>query len=403
MSFKTTQLKDYFFLKDRESLSIDPWRDCNQYFGATKLNLQIQKRLESDFVSPRAVPKFFVHGSYGSGKTHTLAHIDYVLKTDDRYPPTEPIYIDIAPLVAKERFERIHTRLLDAIGLDRIRNAAEATADQHPDPDKVKGFISSGALPFGDQALKTSQANVFRNLLFGGRQAQMSWEWLKGRKTTVDEAQTLGTQKQLVDAQDFVFCLLNVGALFYVGCKKKIVFLIDEAEAFRSVTQPDSQSEVKHALRIVLENSNKYVGCVLAIQVEGGQEGIGDFFMSEDIQRRVDFAQGYIDLNGLVSGVGDARTFMTQMLSYLVNQPKAAEAIKAEGLKTTPELFPFTEEAIESVSTHISNNQDKALPSTIISWMGNGAIEAWRRREKSSKHHQLVTAEIVEETIFPEG
>src|SRR5262249_35074227 len=153
---------------------------------------------------------------------------------------TEPIYIDIAPLTAKERFERIHARLVDAVGLDRLRAAAEAAADKDNDKDKVQGFLNSGAVKFGDQALKMSQANVFRNLLFGGRQAQMSWEWLKGRKTSVDEAQTLGTQKQLSDAQDFVFCLLNIGALFSVGCEKRIVFLIDEAEAFRSVSNPDS-------------------------------------------------------------------------------------------------------------------------------------------------------------------
>ena len=124
--------------------------------------------------------------------------------------------------------------------------------------------------------------------------------------------------------------------------------------------------------------------------------------MSEDIQRRVDFAQGYIDLNGLVSGMEDANAFMAQMLAYLVDQTKAAAAINADNLDTTPDMFPFTKEAIDSILNHIANDIDKALPSTIISWMGNGAIEAWRRREKSSIH-QLVTAEIIEETIFPEG
>lgn len=401
MSFKDTSLKEYFFLKSRESLSIDPWLDREQFFGSSQLNKLIEKRIESDFVQPRSVPKFFVHGSYGSGKTHTLQHIDYVLKANTMYR-TEPIYIDIAPLVVKERYERIHARLLDAIGLDRIRKAAELVADFSTDPDKVQGFLASGALPFGDQALKTSQANVFRNLLFGGRQAQLSWEWLRGRKTTVDEAQTLGTQKQLVDAQDFVNCLLNVGALHSIGCKKKLVFLIDEAEAFRSVTNPDSQSELKHAIRQILENSNTVVGCIMAIQVEGGQEGIGDFFQTDDIRRRVDYNQGYIDLNGLVAGIENARAFIEEMLAYLVDQQKATEAIAAEGLATTEKCFPFVPDAIEKLSNHVANNIEQAFPAAIISWMSNAAIEAWRRRTKSDTH-QLVTAEIVEETIFPEG
>ena len=87
MSFKSTPLKEYFLLKDRDSLAIDPWRDREQFFGASELNARIRKRIESDFVQPRGIPKFFVHGSYGSGKTHTLAHIDYVLRTDEMYPP----------------------------------------------------------------------------------------------------------------------------------------------------------------------------------------------------------------------------------------------------------------------------------------------------------------------------
>jgi hypothetical protein len=401
MSFENTSLKDYYLLKNRDSLAIDPWLDQKQFFGARELNSRLQKRLESDFISPRGVPKFFVHGSYGSGKTHTLAHIDYVLKANAMYP-TEPIYIDIAPLVAKERFERIHSRLLNAIGLDRIRGAAELAADKGGERDKVEAFIKVGALPFGDQALKTSQANVFRNLLFGGRQAQLSWEWLKGRKTTVDEAQTLGTQKQLSDAQDFVFCLLNVGALFKVGFNKKIVFLVDEAEAFRSVTNPDSQYEIKHALRLLLENSNSFVGSIFAIQVEGGQETVGDFFESDDIRRRVDYEQGFIDLNGLVADVGNARTFMEELLAYLVDQHLAKGLIDKEALETTAGLFPFTEGAIEALSSHIVNNQEKALPAAIISWMSNAAIEAWRQRAASPKH-QLITEEIVESTIFPEG
>jgi hypothetical protein len=113
-------------------------------------------------------------------------------------------------------------RLLDAIGLDRIRTAAEAAADVLQASDKVDGFLKSRALAFGDQALKTSQANVFRNLLFGGRQAQMSWEWLKGRKTTVDDAQTLGTQKQLVGRSGFRVLPAERGALSISAVRRSL-------------------------------------------------------------------------------------------------------------------------------------------------------------------------------------
>lgn len=403
MAFETTPLGEYFLLRDRQSFSIEPWRDQRIFFGDQKLAERIVKRLESDFVQPRGVPKFFVFGSYGSGKTHTLAHIRYVLESQrlaSMYP-TEPIYVDIAPLSARERYERIHARLLDAIGVDRVKLAAESVADQI-EGDKVKGFIECGVLPLGDEALKVSQANVFRNLLFGGRQAQLSWEWMRGRKTSVEDAQTLGTQKDLLEPQDYVNCLLNLGALHQGGTKKRIVFLVDEAESFRSVTHPDSQTELLHVIRLLLENSNTFVGLILAIQTEGGMEQIGQFFTSPDIMRRVDYEHGYIDLTGMVAGVGDAEEFIKQVIEYLVDQQKAASVVEEEGLGTSAEIFPFTEEAIAAISAHISGDPERALPASIIAWMSNAAVEAWRRRNESEVH-QLVTADIIEETIYPEG
>jgi hypothetical protein len=403
MAFENVPLREYFCLRDRESFSIDPWRDSKVYFGDQQLAERITRRIESDFVQPRGVPKFFITGSFGSGKTHTLAHIQFQLTTKfgEMYP-TEPIYLDIAPLTSRERYERIHGRLMDAIGLNRARLAVESVADAMSEVDKVEGFLQSGVLPFGDEALRSSQANVFRNLLFGGRQMQLSWEWMRGRKTTVDEAQMLGTQKHLAEPQDFVNCLLNLGALHVKGTGKRIVFLVDEAEAIRRVTNPDSQAELIHAVRILLENTNSFIGFVFAIQAEAGMEDIGEFFEAPDIMRRVDFAQGYIDLNGLVLRVEDVEDFIRQTLAYLVDQRKAEGIIAAESLDTSADLFPFTNDGLKSISTHISDNPSRALPAAIISWMSNAAIEAWRRRLDLDRH-QLVEESIVEETIFPEG
>src|SRR5439155_16841521 len=261
MAHENLTLREYFFLRERESFFIDPWTDSAVYFGDRSLAQKISDRIESDFLQKRGVPKFYVTGRYGAGKTHALAPIQHQLRTRlATMHPTEPIYVDIAPLVSKERYQRIHARLLDDIGLNRVREAAESLTDAVTATDKVKAFLASGALPYGDEALRVSQANVFRNLLFGGRQMQLSWDWMKGRKTSVDEAQMLGTQKQLTEPQDFVNCLGNIGALFAKGMKRRIVFLIDEGEAVRSVTHPDSVFELRHAFRMLLDEGYPHVG-----------------------------------------------------------------------------------------------------------------------------------------------
>lgn len=73
MGYEGNTLREYFLLRTRESLSIDPWTDKQIYFGDSELIDRIKRRLETDFVQARGVPKFFVYGAYGSGKTHTLS------------------------------------------------------------------------------------------------------------------------------------------------------------------------------------------------------------------------------------------------------------------------------------------------------------------------------------------
>jgi hypothetical protein len=402
MGFEDMTLREYFRLRSRESFSINPWDDSAIYFGDRSLAERIHRRLESDFVHPRGVPKFYISGRWGAGKTHTLAHIRHKLITEfAKMYPTEPIYVDIAPLTAKERYRRIHERLLDAIGLDRTRQAAESLADSTGNPDKVLGFLESKSLPYGETALQVSQANVIRNLLFGGRQMQLSWEWMKGRKTTVDEAQMIGTQKQLGEPQDLVNCLLNLGVLFAKGMKKRIVFLIDEGEATRYVTHPDSIAELRHAFRLLLDNDNNWVGLIIAIQAEGGQVAdLGEIFSSEDLYRRIDSEQGQVDLNGLVQSVEDIEQFVLQSLDYLIDQGAAAQLISSEGLATSPALFPFEEDGKDALLEHIHQDPTRATASAIIATMGNAVIEAWRRRNNSQKR-QLVDRAIIELLAYP--
>ena len=79
------KISEYFCLK-KETFNIDPRDDAEIYFGDSELEKRLSDRIQSDFVSRRAVPKFFVHGQYGAGKTHTLRHIAHS-HSSPRTPP----------------------------------------------------------------------------------------------------------------------------------------------------------------------------------------------------------------------------------------------------------------------------------------------------------------------------
>src|SRR3954469_23276968 len=108
-------LKDYFHLK-KDAFNIDPKHDAEVYFGYEPLQERIVNRLREDFVQERRVPKFFLYGRYGSGKTHSLFHIRHVLTTDPEFVtdfPTEPLITEVPPLKAKESWRKMHEHLVD--------------------------------------------------------------------------------------------------------------------------------------------------------------------------------------------------------------------------------------------------------------------------------------------------
>lgn len=410
MNHTSTPLYEYYFLKNKQSFSINPMDDAAVYFGDRSLEDRLIERIESDIVQPRSVPKFFVHGAYGSGKTHTLEHVAHVLKhppyqgVDDSRGglfPSETLYLNIAPLRQKDRYVNVHTRLLDAIGIERAQKAAQALASRLGHAELVDGIRAAAFLRYGDEALQASQARVFRNLLLGGRVQTLSWEWLKGQTLSMDDRQTLEVQKNLTEPADLVAALLNLAAAYYFGLRRKLVLLIDEAETFGNVQSADSLEEFRFVFTELMDDRNDSLGLIIAIMTDGGMEDVPRLFTADAIRRRVGFDQGYIDLTGLVSHVDDARHFMAQVLEYLIDQDKAKEMIGKEDLATSPEWFPFTDEAIEVISDYVSNNPERALPSYIITIMAQSAVNGWRKRS-SQEQIVLVDEELANQALFPD-
>jgi len=402
-------LQDYYHLT-KETFSIDPWDDADIYFGAQELERRIRRRLEADFVQQRGVPKFFVAGRYGAGKTHTLAHIRHVLVSDlglTRDFPTEPIYFEISPIRSRESWATIHERLINAIGLGRLKEAMTAiVSGGGAAGDPIEALEAKGVLRYGEEAIKKSQAQIFRNLLFGGRQETLSWEWLKGRALKVDEAQMLRTETNLAAPPDFIACLLNVASLIHKGLGRKIVFLIDEGEAVGNLTNADSYDEFVFAFRRLVDPENSALGVIVAYESEGGgMEAAPRLFQHPAIQRRVDYAQGFFDLSTLLpTETRAAQEFIVQVLGHLVDQDRAREIVQSERLQTEPEYFPFTKEAVDAIADFVTQDPDRTLPSQIIALLSNAVVEAWRRRDETMPDaiHILVDEEIANIVMYPE-
>jgi hypothetical protein len=396
--------RDFFHLT-RDSLSIDPWRDAGVYFGSKRPQAQILERIRQDFVSARAVPKFFILGRYGAGKTHTLAHIAHELTQGDVAAefPTNPIYLEVAPLKARDRWVTVHARVLDAIGLTALRDTVHAVVTKHGTlGDPVAAFHDADVLRFGDEALKASQAQIFRNLLFGGAQETLSWEWLKGRAANPAEAQMLSTETNLSEPGDYISALLNAAALLHAGTAQKPVLLMDEAEALGALTHPDSITEFEYAIRRLVENDNNALGFIASVQSDAGMDDAPSMLTRDDIMSRVDYQQGYIDLADLVLDANDARTFVVGVLTHLVDQEAARADLEARGMDTEPEFFPFTQDAVDQIAEFVTEDPERSSPRQIMAVLSGAVALHWSRREAGDETSPLIADQTLQDVMYPD-
>lgn len=396
-------LKEHFHLT-KESFSIDNRADASVYFGGSTLNEKLRERLLTDFVRQRQVPKFCLYGAYGAGKTHTEHHIEHLLRTELAQPySTEPIFLEISPIRNKEKWSKVHADIINSIGLERIRKAVTALlADPAAAQDPYKYLTEKGVLRYGEAAIQSSQARVFRALLFGGPMEAAALQWLKGEKVTAAQAETIEIETSLTDVSHMIAGLLNVAALLKEGLGRRPILLIDEAEALRALGATDSINEFVTAFRKLADDDNNVLGLIVAFQTEGGMEDAPEVLTDDAVFRRFGYEAAFFDLQENVGGMENVRTFIIEILRYLVDQDAAARTITEKGVDTEAEFFPFTADSVDRLAEFITEEDPKnQVPDQIIKRMGDAVIRAWRASAESNGELILVEDEIIEAALYP--
>lgn len=397
-------LQSYYHLR-KASFSISPNEDAAIYFGSRSLDTKLRERLETDFNQPRQVPKFGLYGPYGAGKTHTLAHLRYVLSTElaAEYP-SESIMLDISPIKTKESWGKVHADAINAIGLDRLKSAINAILTQPEAAGEPLAYLrDKGILRFGEAGVQASQAKVFRALMFGGSLESAALEWLKGGSVSATDAAALGVETKLTDTSHLTAALLNCASMLKAGSGKSPILMIDEGEALRSLSNADSIGEFTSGLRRLADDENNVLGLIIAFQTEGSmEEEAPEVILDDAVYRRFDYSHGFFDLSEVIGELDDVRHFIDQVLAYLIDQDAATKTIADEGLGIEPEYFPFTEEAIDRLAQFVSEGDPKdQVPSQIINRMRQAVVRGWQRG-KGDVGHLLIDEGLMEEVLYPE-
>jgi len=361
--------KEWFCLNERDSFTIDPQinsEDAQFYFGrATKLK-ELQTQLRKGFIDP-GVPKIFIYGSFGSGKTQTLYNLAYYLQHD---PPKslqlKPAIIHVVlDMQSKSSHLDWHLQLMEALGKERVSRWIDDLFSKVPSLDEALTSLLSDY----------NIINAVKNLRGGGDMPMLAWRWLAGHRLSPAELQRLQLTRNSGDigAGDMVKVLVGLGHLAEKN-DEKLIFFMDEVEQFTNITNADCFEAVHNYLRQLSEQKNSSVGFIMS------SYGLTDDDMPRmmvrgDIRNRIG-AINYIEIPPLPS-VEDIRTFICELLLNFIDRKAAEEKIQQQGLAVSLDTYPFDADAFEKLCDYASQDPTKALPRNIIKSINECAISAW--------------------------
>lgn len=375
--------REWFCLKDRDSFTIDPKinpGDARFYFGRSEIKEQLTAQIRRAFVDP-GIPKVFIYGTYGSGKTQTLYHLEHYLHTQtlrslQGKPRTVHVVVEMG---SKSNHLDWHLQLMEALGKETVVSWVETLFSKVGDLDKSLNGL------FGDHNL----VQAVKNLRGGGDPPLLAWRWLSGQRIAAGELQRLQLTRNLGDigAGDMVNVLVGLGRLAEKN-GEKLIYLMDELEEFRDITNPDAVESVHSYLRRLAEPWNSSVGFIIS-QTAITPDDMAEIFTRRDVMTRIG-ANNYVDIPPLPT-VQDVRLFLSEMLAELIDREAAEKRIQEQVLTTTLETYPMDADAFDMICEYATQDPTKSLPRNIIKTLNECAISAW------DSEKPVVKADVVNE------
>lgn len=365
--------KEWFCLNGRDSFTIDPKMipdDAKFYFGREEIKNRLKAQLRRSFVVP-GVPKMVIYGSFGSGKTQTLFHLEHYLKNERPEACREnpkTIHLDLE-MHSKSDHKGWHLQLMETMGKSTVATWIDKLFNRTQNLDAELKEI------FGN----VNMGEAAKNLRAGGDIGLLAWRWFCGYELKANELERLNVTRSLGDlgSGDMVNAIVGIGRLAEKN-GEKIIFLMDEAEQFKNVKTGDATESLHSYLRKLSEPSNSSIGFIIAAYALT-LDDMPELVVRADVRTRIG-ENNFVEIPPLPS-VRDVQIFLKELLAELIEQNKAENKIQKESLGVSLQTYPFTSEAFELLCEFASQDPIKALPRNLIKAVNECAISAWDERK----------------------
>lgn len=338
----------WFGLNDgRDNFVVQTNVDYALFFARESIDITIRQLIHEANLT-RIPLKMVIYGDWGCGKTHTLKHLKYLLENNS--PPGIkgfPVLIDLSDVMAKTRFNEAQSFLLDAIGLPKICDWVRQYNARYPNAgQRIKDFTSSSDVE-----------KAFLTLLTYGESSQIAWQWLRGQTLSASESRAIGLPASLNQSNTLVLVLRVLGIMCLEFDERKLIFLIDEADTLKAVSDKDSINHWKQCLKNLADISNQECGIIIAAAFLG-IEDMPEMLSDQQIVTR--FGENhFVSLHTF--NKEEAKIFIRCLFAEWIDGAKrtglmSLHSAEADGEQLGADTFPFTDDGLEKFCEWITRN-----------------------------------------------
>ncbi|MFW9889705.1 MAG: hypothetical protein ACFFER_16065 [Candidatus Thorarchaeota archaeon] len=373
--------------KGRRNFGINPHDDPEFFFGRKEIHQEVMDRIRKDIAL--FVPiKLVVNGDYGTGKTHLLRHIEYVIGRDKL--SVKAIYLDIGDISKKSMFSSLFRLIMRSIGSDEVLRLLVALEDRSANLAELWDSLDEIA---GEQSGSKNIARMMRNIITqkdNRDQFINMWRWFIGDQLSAAILNSFNVAEGLTELGDYISVLMTIGRLYSKVDGNQLLILVDEAEKLRQVTDQDALSNWTNALREIFDDDNHSVGFAFALGA--GSLDTGEVPVFEERAVRSRLSGRIISLELL--GRDDMEEFVKDLVKEFT-RASCVDKIVADNKDTTKDTYPFTKNAWNEFVAYITEDPGLSKPRIAIKALNEYVAEA----HLSGK--QLIDADVIQAAPRP--
>ena len=333
----------------RENFILDPLKDTDCFARSDIDTHQIAESLEIDLVTGLA-PKRLISGPYGGGKTHTLMR---TMRELQQLTPIHPVRIECPDLSKKSRFHDLYREgIMRGLGQDLVIGLIEE-AVQSVMPARREELLAKLKNKFGDEEL----AKAAIRLIDPNFEQLRLWRWISGVPMSRQELDDLGQTQDLTEteAARLAELIALFGRLLREVRKNTLVLILDEMERLKSIGAETITTFVSGFTRLVDPNQTSLsvlIGASAAVE----SEMVDVFSQGGPVRSRIG-NDAEIEIPPLDEP--DVDRFIVGVIKYLrADETRTSQLASAASATITEtiklELFPFSEEALDSLKSHLT-------------------------------------------------